>query len=48
VLWYGVLENVGYRQWKADVAWRGLIEYLGGEQTWGVMERSSVAGESDD
>jgi cellulose synthase/poly-beta-1,6-N-acetylglucosamine synthase-like glycosyltransferase len=36
----GVLENVGYRQWKTLVAWRGLFEYLRGDESWGVMERS--------
>ena len=39
LLWYGVLENFGYRQWKTIVAWHGLIEYLRGDQSWGVMER---------
>lgn len=46
LLWYGVLENFGYRQWKTYVAWRGLFEYLRGEQSWGVMERSGF-GTSD-
>ncbi|MFB6295246.1 MAG: glycosyltransferase [Halobacteriales archaeon] len=36
----GVLENFGYRQWKTFLAWRGLFEYLRGNQSWGVMERS--------
>ncbi len=40
LLWYGVLENFGYRQWKTLVAWRGLIDYLRGSDTWGVMERT--------
>jgi cellulose synthase/poly-beta-1,6-N-acetylglucosamine synthase-like glycosyltransferase len=40
LLWYGVLENFGYRQWKVLIAWQGLFEYLRGEQSWGVMERS--------
>ncbi|TKX61641.1 glycosyltransferase family 2 protein [Halorubrum sp. ASP1] len=39
LLWYGVVENFGYRQWKTVVAWHGLIEFLRGEQSWGVMER---------
>ncbi|MFB6173884.1 MAG: glycosyltransferase family 2 protein [Halobacteriales archaeon] len=39
LLWYGVLENFGYRQWKTYVAWRGLIEYLRGSGSWGAMER---------
>ncbi|GAA0541990.1 glycosyltransferase family 2 protein [Halorubrum ejinorense] len=45
LLWYGVLENFGYRQWKTVVAWHGLIEFLRGEQSWGVMERRGFGGE---
>jgi cellulose synthase/poly-beta-1,6-N-acetylglucosamine synthase-like glycosyltransferase len=40
LLWYGILENFGYRQWKTVVAWYGLIEYLKGVDTWGKMERA--------
>nr|WP_255151176.1 glycosyltransferase family 2 protein [Halorarius halobius] len=40
LLWYGVLENFGYRQWKTLVAWHGLVEYLRGVDAWGAMERS--------
>jgi cellulose synthase/poly-beta-1,6-N-acetylglucosamine synthase-like glycosyltransferase len=40
LLFYGVLENFGYRQWKTFVAWQGLLEYLKGVDTWGAMERS--------
>jgi cellulose synthase/poly-beta-1,6-N-acetylglucosamine synthase-like glycosyltransferase len=40
LLWYGILENVGYRQWKTVVAWQGLLEYLRGEGSWGAMERT--------
>ncbi|MFB6227788.1 MAG: glycosyltransferase family 2 protein [Halobacteriales archaeon] len=40
LLWYGVLENFGYRQWKTYAAWRGLIEYLRGGGSWGAMERT--------
>jgi cellulose synthase/poly-beta-1,6-N-acetylglucosamine synthase-like glycosyltransferase len=40
LLWYGVLENFGYRQWKTLVAWRGLVDYLRGGETWGAMERT--------
>ncbi|CCQ33608.1 glycoprotein 3-alpha-L-fucosyltransferase [Halorhabdus tiamatea SARL4B] len=43
LLWYGVLENFGYRQWKTLVAWRGLLEYLRGVESWGVMERSGFS-----
>lgn len=40
LLWYGILENFGYRQWKTVVAWKGLVEYLKGVETWGAMERT--------
>ena len=40
LLWYGILENLGYRQWKTLVAWQGLLEYLKGVDTWGAMERA--------
>jgi len=46
LLWYGVLENFGYRQWKTIVAWHGLIEYLRGEKSWGVMERRGFGSDS--
>ena len=47
LLWYGVLENFGYRQWKTIVAWHGLVEFLRGEQSWGVMERQGF-GDAED
>ena len=47
LLWYGVLENFGYRQWKTVTAWRGLIEYLRGVDTWGAMERTGFSTEDD-
>ena len=47
LLWYGVLENFGYRQWKTVVAWHGLIEYLRGKQLWGVMERRGFGAETE-
>ena len=34
-----VLENVGFRQWKTYIAWRGLIEYLLNIDYWGEMRR---------
>ena len=46
LLWYGILENFGYRQWKTVVAWRGLIQYFRGEESWGVMERSGFGADS--
>ncbi len=47
LLWYGILENFGYRQWKTVVAWQGLLEYLRGENSWGVMERKGFGGGVD-
>jgi len=47
LLWYGVLENFGYRQWKTLVAWRGLFEYLKGIDSWGVMERTGFSTTDD-
>jgi len=47
LLWYGVLENFGYRQWKTLVAWHGLFEYLKGVDTWGAMERTGFSTEDD-
>lgn len=37
-----VLENVGYRQWKAYIPWRGLIEYLRDVESWGEMRRGGL------
>lgn len=39
ILLYGVLENVLYRQWKAFVAWKGLVQFLRGDTSWGEMTR---------
>lgn len=47
LLWYGILENFGYRQWKTIAAWRGLFEYLRGVETWGAMERTGFSTEDD-
>ncbi|WP_135664757.1 glycosyltransferase family 2 protein [Halorhabdus rudnickae] len=47
LLWYGVLENFGYRQWKTIVAWHGLFEYLRGVDTWGAMERAGFSTEDE-
>lgn len=38
----GLLENLGYRQWKTTVAWRGFLEHLRGDTDWGVMERRGL------
>nr|WP_267162624.1 glycosyltransferase family 2 protein [Halovenus salina] len=48
LLWYGVLENFGYRQWKTVVAWHGLFEYLRGVESWGAMERTGFTGSDDE
>jgi len=47
LLWYGVLENFGYRQWKTIVAWQGLLEYLKGVDSWGAMERTGFTTDDD-
>ena len=47
LLWYGVLENFGYRQWKTVVAWQGLVEYLTGVDSGGAMGRAGF-GTSDE
>lgn len=36
---HGVLENVGYRQWKVLIAWRALVEYWRGDRSWGEMTK---------
>lgn len=43
---YGILENIGYRQWKAFVAWRALYEYAIGVTAWGDLERSGFGPDS--
>ncbi len=39
LLGYGLVEAVWYRPWKALQAWRGLIEYVRGDRSWGEMTR---------
>lgn len=39
LLGYGILENFLFRQWKALVSWRGFIQYLRGDVSWGEMTR---------
>lgn len=48
LLWYGVLENFGYRQWKTTVSWRGLVEFLRGSTEWGAMDRAGFSSGEDD
>ncbi len=45
LLGYGVLENVLYRQWKTIVLWRGFVEFLRGDDSWGAMERKGFESE---
>ncbi|WP_331234245.1 glycosyltransferase family 2 protein [Natronorarus salvus] len=45
LLGYGVLENVLYRQWKTVVLWRGFVEFLRGDDSWGAMERKGFESE---
>lgn len=45
LLFYGALENVGFRQWKSYIAWRALYEYRTGVEEWGVMERTGFGSE---
>lgn len=39
IMFYGVVENVLFRQWKAVVAWKGLLQFLRGDTSWGEMTR---------
>ena len=39
ILFYGVVENVLYRQWKAFIAWKGFVQFLRGDTSWGEMTR---------
>ncbi len=39
LLWYGLLEAFSYRPWKAYQSWRGAVEYLRGNHSWGTMTR---------
>lgn len=39
LLLYGIAENVLYRQWKAYIAWKALIQFFRGDTDWGEMSR---------
>lgn len=39
ILVYGLAENVLYRQWKAFIAWKALVQFLRGDSSWGEMTR---------
>lgn len=42
LLIHGLLENVLYRQWKAFISWKGLLQFLRGDTTWGEMTRVGI------
>lgn len=42
LLGYGLLENVLYRQWKAFIAWKGLVQFVRGDTAWGEMVRVGI------
>ncbi|MFB6143413.1 MAG: glycosyltransferase [Halorientalis sp.] len=48
LLAWSVVENFGYRQWRTVQAWRGLIDYLRGVESWGKMERRGFGNDADD
>jgi hypothetical protein len=47
LLAHGVFENMGFRQWKAFVAWHGLLEYVRGDSEWGEMTRQRFTASED-
>jgi len=47
LLWYAILESFVYRPWRAFVRWRGLFEYLLGDQSWGKMTRVGAGSDSE-
>lgn len=40
LLAYAFLESFGYRPWRSLVCWRGMVEYLTGDRSWGKMTRT--------
>jgi len=40
----GVIEFLGYRQWRTIIVVKGLLAYVRGESSWGKMERVSLGG----
>ncbi len=42
IMFYGVTENLLYRQWKAFNACWALIDYLRGDSSWGTMTRTGL------
>jgi cellulose synthase/poly-beta-1,6-N-acetylglucosamine synthase-like glycosyltransferase len=43
LLWWAVVENVGYRQLTVYWRLRGLVKYLRGRSEWGAMTRKGFA-----
>jgi cellulose synthase/poly-beta-1,6-N-acetylglucosamine synthase-like glycosyltransferase len=43
LIWYGLLENFGYRQLTAWWRVKAFVDYLRGNKTWGKMERKGFA-----
>jgi cellulose synthase/poly-beta-1,6-N-acetylglucosamine synthase-like glycosyltransferase len=43
LLWWAVVENVGYRQLTVYWRLRGLVKYLRGRSDWGAMTRKGFA-----
>lgn len=43
----GVLENVGYRQAKIVFSWVALVEYVRGDDEWGVITRAGFGSENE-
>lgn len=42
LLFYGIAENVVYRQWKAFISWQGLVQFFRGDVSWGEMTRVGI------
>ena len=45
---YAIAENATYRPWRAFVRWRGLVEYLRGDRSWGKMRRRGAANTTEE
>ncbi len=48
LLFWVLLENLGYRQFTVLARLRGLFKYLLGDTAWGKMERQGLTKETDD
>ncbi len=47
LMWFGIAENILYRQWKAFISFKGLIDYLKGDTSWGEMTRVGLEDEDE-